>query len=176
MDVGVPLDGRDLGRQARIFVEVEVLGDALAVFEDLGGVRVLLRRHVAGLLEEREVDERRGVALRAGVPVPVPVAADVAALVDDAHVVDAGLLQTCSGDEAGESAADERDGHLVEQRVALDAFAVDVVEVVGELSDRLDVLRVAVGAQPLGDHVRLRTDPGEPADDAARDPAADADW
>ena len=95
-----------------------MLGDALAVLEDLGCVRVLLARHVAGLLEQREVDERRRVALRAGIAVPVPVAADVAALVDDPHVVDAGLLEPGAGDEPGEPAADERHGHLVEQRIA----------------------------------------------------------
>ena len=83
------------------------------MLEDLGRVRVLLRRHVPGLFEQRHVDERCGVALRAGVAVPVPGAAEVAALLDDAHVVDAGLLQPRAGDEAGEAAADERDGDVV---------------------------------------------------------------
>ena len=84
-----------------------------------------------------------------GIAVPVPGAADVAALLDDADVVDAGLLQPGTGDEPGEPAADERDRHLVGQRVALDARRCRVLEVVGELADGLDVLLVAVGAQPL---------------------------
>jgi hypothetical protein len=58
------------------------------------GVRVDLgRRHVllalgtvAGLLEQRQVDHRRGVAHRARVAVPVPGATDVAAALDDPHV------------------------------------------------------------------------------------------
>ena len=145
----VPLDLGDLGRQAGVVVQVEVVGDPLAVLEDLRRVRVLLGRHVAGLFEQREVDERRRVALRAGVAVPVPVAADVAALVDDPHVVDAGLLEPGAGDEPGEPAADERHGDLVGQRLARHDRCVRVVEVVGELPDRFDVLRVAVGPQPL---------------------------
>ena len=64
--------------------------------------------------------KRRRVALRARVAVPVPGAAEVAALLDDADVVDAGFLQPGAGDEAGEAAADERDRHVVGLRLALD--------------------------------------------------------
>ncbi len=46
---------------------------------------------VPGLLEQRQVDHRRGVAHGAGVAVPVPGAADVAAALDDADALDAGL-------------------------------------------------------------------------------------
>ena len=126
-----------------------MLADAAAVLEDLGGVRVLLGRHVPGLFEQRQVDERRGVALRTGVAVPVPRAAEVAALLDDADVVDAGLLQRGAGDQTGEPAADEGDGDLVEQRLPLDRLDVGVVEVVGEHAHWLDVLVVAVVAEPL---------------------------
>ena len=83
--------------------------DAARVFEDLGAVGVLLARHVPGLLEQRQIHERGGVALRAGVAVPVPGAAEVAALLDDAHVVDAGFVQLGAGDQTGEAAADERE-------------------------------------------------------------------
>ena len=55
-----------LGVEQRVVVEAEVLPDALAVLEDLRRVRVLLGRHVAGLLEQRHVDHRRRVALRPG--------------------------------------------------------------------------------------------------------------
>ena len=119
------------------------------VAEDLGGQRVLLGGHVAGLLEQRQVDHRRGVAHGAGVAVPVPGAADVAAALDDAHVVDAGLLEPGAGDEAGEAAADDRHRHLVVQRLPLDPLDVGVVEEVGEATGRLEVLVVAVLAQAL---------------------------
>ncbi len=123
--------------------------DPSAVVEDLRRVGVLLARHVPGLLEQREVHECRRVALGAGIAVPVPGAADIAALLDDAHAVDPGLLQAGAGDQPGESAADERHGHLVEQRFAGHRRHVRVVEVVGERPDRLDVLLAAIGSQPL---------------------------
>ena len=75
----------------RAFVQVEVPGDALAVLEDLRRAGVLLAGDVGGLLQEREVDVGLDVALCSRVPVPVPGAAEVAALLDDAKVVDARL-------------------------------------------------------------------------------------
>ena len=67
--------------------------DPLGVLEDLGDEGVLLLRHVAELLEQRQVAVRLDVALRAGVAVPVPGAAEVAAGLDDAEVGDALLGQ-----------------------------------------------------------------------------------
>ena len=63
-------------------VEAVVLADRPAVGEDLRRPDVLLRRHVAELLEQRQVDVRLDVAHRARVAVPVPGAAEVAALLD----------------------------------------------------------------------------------------------
>ena len=97
-----------------------------------GARRVLLLRDVADLLEQRQVDVRLDVALRARVAVPVPGAAEVAALLDDADVVDAGLLEAGAGEQAAEAAADDDDVDLVGQRVALDRLDVRIVEVVGE--------------------------------------------
>ena len=159
--VGVPLEVLHLGVEQGLVVEVVLLPDALAVLEDLGGVRVLLGRHVAGLFEQRHVDERGRVALGAGVAVPVPGAAEVAALLDDADVVDARLLQPGAGDEPGEAAADERDRDVVGDRLALGDGRVGVLEVVGELVLQLQVLRVAVGPQPLVPLLR-RTSPSAP--------------
>ena len=48
-----------------------------------------------------------------------------------------------------EAAADQRDGHLVEPRLALDPLGVGIVEHRGEPARRLEVLVVAVGPQPL---------------------------
>ncbi len=113
-------------------------------------MRVLLRRHVPGLFEQRHVDERSGVALRTGVAVPVPVAAEVSGLVDDADIVDTRLFQPRARDEACEPAADEREGDVVALGLPLDDRRVGVVEIVRELAREPDVLVVAVGAQPLG--------------------------
>jgi uncharacterized lipoprotein YbaY len=51
-------------------------------------MRVFLRRHVPGLFEQGHVDHRGSVALRAGIAIPVPGAAEIAALLDDADVRD----------------------------------------------------------------------------------------
>ena len=90
-----------------------MLADAPAVRQDLRRVRVLLGRPMAGLLEQRHVDHRRGVALRAGIAVPVPGAAEIAALLDDAHVLDTGLDQARGGHQPGEAAADEGEGDVI---------------------------------------------------------------
>ena len=74
---------------------------------------IFLGRAMAGLLEQRHIDHRGGVALRAGIAVPVPGAAEIAALLDDAHIVDAGLDQPRAGDEARKAAADKGEGHVV---------------------------------------------------------------
>ena len=86
-------------------------------------MRVLLLRDVADLLEQRQVDVRLDVAHRARVAVPVPGAAEVAALLDDADVVDAGLAQPRAGEQAAEAAADDDDVDLVGERLALEAGA-----------------------------------------------------
>ena len=77
----------------RVVVELVVPGDALRVLEDLGRVGVLLLRDVAELLEQRQVAVALDVALGAGIAVPVPGAAEVAARLDDAEVLEAGLAQ-----------------------------------------------------------------------------------
>ncbi len=126
-----------------------MLTDAAAVFGDLGGVRVLLARHVAGLFEQGKVDERCGVALRTGIPIPIPGAPEIAALLDDPYVGDAGLLQPGARDQPGEAAADEGHLDLVGQRRSGFGLRVRVVEEVGELADRLDVLVVSVLPESL---------------------------
>ena len=151
--VVVPRNGGDLGREARALVQVEVPGDAAAVFEDLRRPGVLLAGDVGGLLQEREVHVGLDVALCSRVPVPVPGAAEVAALLNDAKVVDPGLREPCAGDQAGEPAADDRDGDVVGQWGAVDRLRVGVVEVVREWPRHLDVLGVR---RPAGSACRAR--------------------
>ena len=117
----VPAHLRHFGLEARVAVEVELRADRAAVGEDLRRARVLLARHVAELFEQRQVDVRLDVAHRARVAVPVPGAAEVAALLDDAHVVDAGLAQPRAGQQAAEAAADDHHLDLVGERRAREA-------------------------------------------------------
>ena len=116
--LGFPREVGHLGVEQRVVVEAELRADALALLEDLRRMRVLLGRHVTGLFEQRHVHHRRGVALRAGIAVPVPGAAEVAALLDDAHVGDARLDQPRAGDEPGEPAADERERDVIASSAA----------------------------------------------------------
>ena len=145
----VPLEVGDLGLEARVAIEVERLADRTAVLEDLGRVRVLLLRDVAHLFEERKVDVGLDVTHRTRVPVPVPGAAEVAALLDDADVVDASLAQPSAGEQAAEPAADDDDFDLIGERLALDRSDVGILEVVGVVTRHLDVLIVAVRSDAL---------------------------
>jgi hypothetical protein len=128
---------------------VEPLGDAPAVLEDLRRAGVFLARDVRRLLQQREIHIGLDVALCSGISVPVPGAAEVATLFDYAKVVDTRLGEARTGDEAREPAADERNGHVVDQRRSFDGLRVGVTEVVGELPRDLDVLGVPVSSDPL---------------------------
>src|SRR6185312_8495699 len=99
----VPIEAHDLGVRQRVVVEAKLLSDALTVRQDFRRVRILLRRHVAGLFEQRHVDHRRRVALRARIPVPVPGAAEVAAFLDDPDISYTGLRQPRGGGEPGKA-------------------------------------------------------------------------
>ena len=138
----------DLSLKACVAIEIELLADPPRMREDFRREGVLLLRDVAGFLEQRQIDVRLDVALRAGIAVPVPGAAEVAALLDDADILDAGLAQTRARQQAAEAAADDHDLHRVVQRRAGEAgIDVGIVDVAAEVALHFDVLLVAVGAQ-----------------------------
>ena len=118
-----------------VLVERELLGHRLAVLEDLEARRELHRRDVAHLLEQREVAVGLDVAGDARVPVPVPRAADVAALLAEADVVEPGLAELVPQQQAGEPGADDEHVALVRQRLTRHRVGrVDVLQVLGELA------------------------------------------
>ena len=104
---------------------------------------------MARLFQQGQVDHGRGVAHRSRVAVPVPRAAEVAADLDDPHVVDARLLQPGAHAQPREPAADQRDGDVVEARLAVEPLGIAIVEHRREPARGLEVLVVAVGPQPL---------------------------
>ena len=144
----VPGQPLNFGVEQGVVIQAELPADALAVREDLRAVHIFFRRHVPGLFQQRQVDHRRRVALRAGIPVPVPGAAEVTALLDDADV-DAGFPQPRRGDQAGEPAADTHDGPVIGPRSPFGPWCVGIVEVVREFTGEAEVLVVAVRAEPL---------------------------
>ena len=99
----VPIQAYDLGVEQRVVIKAVLLADTLAVREDFRRMRVFLGRHVTGFFEQRHVDHRCRVALRARISVPVPGAAEVAALLDDADIADAGFRQPRGGGQALQS-------------------------------------------------------------------------
>ena len=136
--------------EERILIEPEFFADTSGVLKDLGCVRVLLGRYVSRLFEQGHIDEGRRVALRAGVAVPVPVAAKVPRLVDDADLFDTRLLEARPGDQPREAAADQGHIDVIRDRLALDYRHVRVVDIVREGGAcEPQVLVVAVRAQPL---------------------------
>ena len=80
-----------IGLQARVAVQVVVLGDALAVREDLGALGVFLRGDVAELFQQRDVHVGLDVAGDSRIAIPVPGAAHVGRPVDQPHAFDTEL-------------------------------------------------------------------------------------
>ena len=118
------------------------------MLENLGAAGVFRSRHIAGFFEQRQIDVALGVAGRAGIAVPVPGAAEVAALLDDADVVDTGLTQPGRRQLAAESSANDDDLDVLAQRGTIQTLNIRVFQIVSELPRDLDILLAAVGANP----------------------------
>src|SRR5262249_23081425 len=114
----VPTQVAYLGGEDRSVIQPEVLADPPAVLVDLGAVGELLRRNEIELFEHRDVTVRIVVALDSGEAVPVPNATEVAAHLDDAHIVDIGFLEVSARQESGDTAAEDRDIDVLRDRVA----------------------------------------------------------
>ena len=125
----VPAQRLDFGVEQRLVIQAVLSTDAPAMLEDLRPARVFLGRHVAGLFEQRHVHERRGVALRAGIAVPIPSAAEVAALVDHPHVADSRFDQARGRHEPGETSADACHRDVIAHGLARPDGQIRVVEV-----------------------------------------------
>ncbi len=133
----------------RLFVEVELLSDSARMVPDLVRAGVLLLGDIAGLLQQRQIDVGLNIALRAGIPVPVPRAAEISAIVDDAYLLKIRFTQTGRSEQAAPAAADNEDVDIVMQRGPRRAgFDFGVVEIVGEVSLNLEILIVAVFPNP----------------------------
>ena len=90
-------------------VEVVLSRDRLAVRENLGTLGVVILGHVVHLVEQRQIIVRDDVACDAGIPIPVPGAADIGAALDDPNALDAALAQSRGGQQRREASADKQD-------------------------------------------------------------------
>jgi len=132
-------------------VQIEVLCDGPRVLPDLLAGGVLPLRDVSDLFEQRHVDVRLDVAVDAGVPVPVPGAAEIPALFDDPDPLHARLPQPRAGEQPAEAAADDEHVDAVVERLAAESgLRVRIGGVAGELAAGRTVLAAAVGADAAG--------------------------
>ena len=124
--------------------------DGLRVREDLRPVRVLLGGDRADLFEQWQVDVRVDVTLHARIAVPVPGAAEVAAGLDDAEVLDTHLEQADRHEQPPEAAADDQSVRRLLDGRSLEAGLDEGIDVVVlPFGHHLAVLRRAVRPQPL---------------------------
>src|SRR6516165_2693578 len=148
--VFVPADFLDLSLEAHVAIEIEFLCDSARVLEDLRRVGVLFLGDITGLFEQRQIDVRLDIALRARIAIPVPGAAEVAALLDHADTLNARLAQSGARHQAAEAAADDDHLDFVVQRFAREPrLDVRIVDITFEVAFHFDELLIAVDAEPL---------------------------
>ncbi len=121
-----------------------------AVAQDLGCKGVFVFGDVTQLFTERKVDVGFGVAGGAGITIPIPGATKVAAFFDEPDVIKARLLQSSSGQQTAETATNNDDLGMIGVGFALGGLLnVRVINVIGIVTDHLDVLRIAIGTHSL---------------------------
>ena len=96
-------------------------GNLARVGQDLWCLHVFLRRHITHFFEQRQVDVGLDVAHRAGITVPIASAAEIAASLDHAQMVDADLAQARRYQQSIEAAADNRHLDVIGYGVAGEA-------------------------------------------------------
>jgi hypothetical protein len=118
-----------------LVVEAELGRHGLAVLENFETRRKLHRREVLHFLQQREVAVRLDVAGNPRIAIPIPGAADVAALLTKANILKTGFPQLVPEHEPSEAGADDENFALVGERLALDRFSrVDVFHVATEVA------------------------------------------
>ena len=146
LSVLVPSEIRDSGVEEGAVVKIVVAANAPSMLEDFRLVGEFMAGDIAHFLAKRKVDGRFRIAGSAGIAVPVPGAAEVAAVLKEAEVGKARLLQARRGDEASEAAADNEDfREVLPGRPGRDV-AIGVFGVVGQGPFDAPVLIVALGA------------------------------
>ncbi len=149
--VFIPDHFGDPGLQTGVVIQAIVLGDSTAMIENFRRVTELAWRHVAEFFKQGQIGIGLDIAGRAGIAVPVPGAAEIAAFFDHADVFDTGLTHAGAGQQATQTAANNGNFDFVLQRVTNNLLAdIGVFEKVGKLSLHFLILLVAIGAQAFG--------------------------
>ena len=130
-----------------IVVEAELPPYALAMVQNFRSVGVFFARHMAGFFEQRHIDHRRRIALRAGITVPIPGAAKIATLLDDANIRYARFDQPCARNQTTKAATDKGKGYVIGLWLPFPAGSKAVLQIVSEPTFQLQVLIIAVRPQ-----------------------------
>ena len=107
--------------EKRVLVHVESTTELLAIRKDFWCERVAVCGHEAGIFKHRQVHVGLDVAHRAGITVPVPGTAEVAALFNDAEVVDTELAKIRRFEHAAKPTAHNHDIDIGDFRIASEA-------------------------------------------------------
>ena len=99
--------------EKRIIIEIELPPNPRAMFPNFRRVRVFFARHMPGFFKQRHIDHRGGIALRAGITVPVPRPAKVAAFFNYSDIINAGLLQPCTRYQPSKTATNKSKSDMV---------------------------------------------------------------
>ena len=131
-------------------VEVERATKQLAVFENFRRTRVTLGGHVAGLFKKGKVGVGLNIAHATGVAVPVPGAAEVAALFHDAEIGDSLVLQVDAREHAGKPATNNDNFSFFNDRITGEVgIGVGILVEFFELFLQTGKLLQTIGAQTL---------------------------
>ena len=120
---------------------------ALAMFQNFRCVGIFFAWHMAGFFEQRHIDQRRRIALRAGITVPIPGAAKIATLLDDTNIRYARFDQPCARDQTTKTATHKGKGYVIGLRLPFPAGSKAVLLIVSEPTFQLQVLIIAVWPQ-----------------------------
>ena len=115
--------------------------DRLAVGKYLGAFGVTFAGDRPDFFQQRHVAVGFDVASNARVAIPVPGAAEVAALLDDAERLDVALDQICRGQQPGKTAADDHHVDGFDTRFPMGVrLHVWIIGEIGEIAFGSDIL------------------------------------
>ena len=89
----VPFGRRDFGLKQRFVSQLKSLGNLAAIGQRFRCICIFLLRHETGFFQEWKINIGFNIARSTGIAVPIPSAAEIAALFQDKDIVNALLLQ-----------------------------------------------------------------------------------
>ena len=110
---------------------------------------VLRRWHSSGLFQQRKIDHRGCIAHGSGVSVPVPHSANIASRIEQSYARNPCLFQRRTSYKTREPGTNDCDSDVIVHGFTFNDRCVRVVSDSRKSAGRLEVLVVAICAQPL---------------------------